>query len=108
MALRIRHDCRFAFPPFDRYVTRHALAHVPARLSPGRFSRTMFADQGQNVSNPMPEEITLEFIARQIEQILTELAEIRAELRACTDELEMRPRRNATTRKFARQTPLDW
>ena len=61
----------------------------------------------------MTEEITLEFIARQIEQILTELAEIRAELRACTDEtrafnLEMRARRNATTRKFARQTPLDW
>jgi hypothetical protein len=68
----------------------------------------MFADQGQSVSNPMPEEITLEFIARQIEQILTELAEIRAELRACTDELEMRSRRNAPTRKFARQTPLDW
>jgi hypothetical protein len=60
----------------------------------------------------LPEEITLEFIARQLEQMSNELAELRAEIRTITDEtqgfnLEM------GARPFHRVTPpatriLDW
>jgi hypothetical protein len=60
----------------------------------------------------LPEEIIFEFIARQLEQMLNELAELRAEIRAITDEtqafnLEMRARRFGRVMRPATGV-LDW